>query len=43
MVLVLDVRGADKIFWVGSRALYDSVETIDPVCGLNRGWIIVSR
>lgn len=43
MVLVLEVRGDRELFWVSPRELYSAIETVDPVCGLNRGWIVVSR
>jgi len=41
MVLVLEINANREKFWTSSRDLYQSVESIDPVCGLNRGWIVV--
>jgi Phytochelatin synthase len=43
MVFVLEVQGDEERFWVSPRDLYTAIETVDPVCELNRGWIVVRR
>ncbi len=43
MVLVLEINADREIFWVRSRDLYDAMVATDPVCDLNRGWIIVGH
>ncbi len=43
MVLMLEVKGNAKPFWISSKDIYTAMNTIDPVCDRHRGWIIVRK
>jgi hypothetical protein len=43
LVLVLDVMGADRRFWIAAAGLHEAMSTIDEVGGERRGWVTVTR
>jgi hypothetical protein len=43
MALILEVSASREKIWISSEDLWHAMVATDPVCGLNRGWIVVSR
>lgn len=43
MVLMLEVAGKDREFWIRSKDIYTAMNTTDPVCDKHRGWVIVRK
>jgi len=43
MILMLEVNGKGKEFWIRSKDIYTAMKTTDPVCDKHRGWLIVSK
>lgn len=43
MVLLLEVADWKKAFWISTQDIYIAMSTIDKVCNLNRGWLVISR
>lgn len=43
MVLVLEINAEREIFWVDAKELWDSMNQVDRVSGLVRGWIVVEK
>jgi len=43
MVLMLEVMGKGREFWMSSKDIYTAMNTTDPVCDKHRGWLIVMK
>jgi hypothetical protein len=43
MVLMLEVNGRGREFWIRSKDIYTAMKTTDPVCDQHRGWLIVRK
>lgn len=43
MLLVLEVSSSRPSYWISSRGMFDSMNTIDSICKKTRGWIVVHR
>jgi hypothetical protein len=43
MILILEVSSSRPSYWISSRGMFDSMNTVDSICGKTRGWILVHR